>query len=146
MSFSLKVSSVQPCKECKPNQEKYRVVNIRPLNRDMQKSYELTYTLQDRGGMSKNGVMQIIVGDIDNNEQFSGSKQISLLTFRKNLQPNSFLGTLYVKDKDDWDLATKRATQCVQGARNLFAVQSGLRIIGPSFSAPPGSLSSGRDR
>lgn len=140
-----KISSVQPCSECRPNMEKYRIINMKPLNRDVQKSYELEYTLTDRGNMMKSGVLQIIVGDIDNNEQFSAAKQIKLLTFRKNLQPNSFLGTLYVKDKDDWDLSQKRATQCTQGTKNIFSVQSGLQIIGPSFSVAPGALTTEQD-
>lgn len=126
-----RVSDQQPCQECLPNQRKYRIINMRPLNRDVQKSYAIDYTLSDIGDNQKKGVLQIIVGDIDNNDQFSAEKNVEILTFKKNLQPNSFLGTLYTRDKDDWDLITKRATQCVQSPIGIFRVGTGLQIFGP---------------
>ena len=95
------------CTNCPLNQRKYQIMNKKPLNRDVQKSYEIRYTLADNGNNPKKGVLQIIVGDRDNNGQSSAEKLVEVLTFRKNLKPNSFLGTLYVKDKDDWDLSTK---------------------------------------
>lgn len=82
------------CMQCPGNQKKYKIVNKKPLNRDVQKSYEIRYTLADIGNNLKKGVLQIIVGDMDNNSQSSAEKLIEVLTFRKNLKPNSFLGNL----------------------------------------------------
>ncbi len=87
-----RLSSPQGCNECKGNRDKYRIVNEKPLNYDVQKSYEIAYILKDNSGNTRTGVLQIRVKDIDNNEQQSASKSVQLFTYNSNLQPNSFLG------------------------------------------------------
>ena len=104
--------------------------NKKPLNRDIQKSYIIPYSVADGGGVAKTGRLEVIVGDIDNNPQSDGSKKVELIMFENDLQPNSFLGTLYVKDKDDWDLSLKTASNCIQNT-NLFQIGPALQIYGP---------------
>ncbi len=90
-----RLSGPQLCSECAGNQVKYRIVNLKRLNYDVQKSYEIAYTLRDISNNENKGILQILVKDIDNNEQQSASKNIQLLTYNSNLQPNSFLGNCY---------------------------------------------------
>lgn len=101
------------------DREKYQIINKATLNRDTQSNYLVGYTVQDKGGLSRNGVFQIIVGDIDNNPQSPGSKNIKITTFENSIESNLYLGTLYVKDKDDWDQASKQADSCVANP-NVF--------------------------
>lgn len=121
------------CQNCKGDRAKYQLFNKKPLNRDIQKSYILPYTLSDNGGVARTGRFELIVGDINNNPQTDGAKQVELVLFENNLQPDSFLGTLYVNDKDDWDLGFKVSSACQQNV-NLFDVR-GLYIYGPKVNS-----------
>jgi hypothetical protein len=111
--------------------EIYRLLNNRVLRRSDQKYFIIPYTLKDNGGLSRNGSFQLIVGDIDNNPQSNGTKQIKVLSYERNIQPGLFMGTLYVRDLDDWDLVSKTATNCMQSTGSAFDVRQGLQIYGP---------------
>lgn len=119
------------CPSCEPDRAKYQLINKKILNRDAQKFYSIAYTVTDNGGLTRTGFIQLIVGDLDNNPQTDGAKQVKIVSFEKNIQPDLFLGTLYVQDKDDWDLASKRSSNCVQSTRNAFVVRQALQIYGP---------------
>ncbi len=89
--------------------------------------------VSDNGGLSRTSNFQLVVGDIDNNPQSDGSKSVKIISYASQILPNQFLGTLYVNDKDDWDLVTKRHSACQQNPpTNVFNVTTGLRIYGPS--------------
>jgi len=103
------------------DREKYQIINKVPLEREGPngKFYLVGYTVQDKGGLSRNGIIQIIIGDIDNNPQLDGSKKIKITSLENSIETNLFLGTLYVKDKDDWDQVFKQADNCVANP-NVF--------------------------
>ncbi|CAF0737580.1 unnamed protein product [Brachionus calyciflorus] len=118
------------CLECQTS-EKFQLISTKLLSRENQKIYAIPYSVTDVGGLTRTGFLKLIVGDIDNNPQSDGQKLIKILSIEKNIQPNSFLGTLYVKDKDDWDVSTKTSSKCVQTTGNSIQVETFLRLIGP---------------
>jgi hypothetical protein len=131
--------SIQPlaCPNC-PDRERYQLVNRVPLKRIDQKFYSIPYLIKDKGDQTRNGSFELIVGDINNNIQMNGTKQVKILRFENKLQPDAFLGTLYLRDLDDWDLRGKQAGQCMQNTGSAFEIRNGLRIIGPrSFEMFP---------
>ena len=97
----------------------------RPLSRQLQKYYTVPYVVKDNGGLMRNSSFQLIVGDLNNNMQYNGSKIVNVLRYENNIQPNIFMGTLYVRDLDDWDLAGKQASSCFQTTGNAFVVRQG---------------------
>ena len=101
------------------DREKYQLFNKQVLNRDVQSVYMIAYTVSDNGGLSRSGVIQIIVGDVDNNPQSDGSKQVKITSYENNIAANLFLGTLYVKDLDDWDQVYKQESNCIANP-NVF--------------------------
>ena len=118
------------CINCN-DRERYQLTNQRVLRRNEQKYFIVPYTVKDSGGLSRNGSFQLIVGDFDNNPQSNGTKQIKIIRFGGNIQPNLFMGTLYVTDLDDWDLASKQASNCFQTTGSAFDVRHALQIYGP---------------
>ncbi len=119
------------CINCDGTREVYRLLNNKILRRADQKYFIIPYTVKDNGGLARNGSFQLIVGDIDNNPQGNGTKQIKILSYERNIQPDLMLGTLYVKDADDWDLVTKTSSNCFQTTGSAFDVRQGLQIYGP---------------
>jgi hypothetical protein len=117
------------CPNCN-DRSRYQLFNKKVLNRNEQKEYIIPYSVSDNGGLVRTGNMRLIVGDVDNNPQQDGSKQIKILSYQDKLLSNLFLGTLYVQDKDDWDLVNKRTTNCQQNP-NAFEVRQALQIYGP---------------
>jgi hypothetical protein len=101
------------------DREKYQIINKVPLDRQAQKFYLVGYTVQDKGGLSRNGVFQIIVGDANDHPQSDGSKKIKVTSLENSVELNLFLGTLYVKDQDDWDQVNKQAENCISNP-NVF--------------------------
>lgn len=125
------------CMNC-VNTERYSLVNKIALQRIDQKYFIIPYQVTDVGGMSRNGTLQLIIGDIDNNPQQNGSKQIRIVRYQNNLGYNIFMGTLYVRDLDDWDLVGKQTSNCYQSTGSTFEIRQGLQIYGPtSFESFP---------
>lgn len=125
---------------CFPNckdRAKYTLLAKQSLNRLVQKYYIIPYTISDNGGLARTGNLQLIVGDKDYSPQTDGSKQVRLLSYENHFQLNQFLGSLYVQDQDDWDIGTKRASNCQStGSPGLFNVTNdGLKIYGPTSFA-----------
>jgi hypothetical protein len=113
------------------DREKYEIISKTPLDREVKPFYLVAYTVQDKGGLARSGVIKIVVGDVNNNAQFAGSKRIAITSYENSLEPDLYLGTLYVKDKDDWNQIFKQADSC-KGSPNVFDIKSGLQIFGPN--------------
>jgi hypothetical protein len=125
------------CVNCNDRAKYQLFVKKALLREQQQKHYVIPYTVSDNGGLSRTGNLLLTVGDIDNSPQSDGSKQIRMLSYQNSIGSNLFLGTLYVKDRDDWDLITKRASNCITTPAE-FDVRAGLQIYGPkSFATFP---------
>ena len=124
--------SPQPCvSDCGLNKRRFKLSVRSALTRSLNKFYDLSYRVAD-GTNQRQGVFRLIVGGTNANPQSDGTKRVLMLTYANNLPANSFLGTLYVNDLDDWDLVLKTPSQCSQPS--LFSVSSGntgLQIFGP---------------
>jgi hypothetical protein len=128
---NFELSTVPNCAECSTSKrEKYSIENKVPFDRSQQKSFILNYVLGDGIRPDKTGSFEIIVGDINNNPHSDGSKVVRIISYQNNIQSDTFLGTLYAKDKDDWDKNDKEASDCSQTPDNAFEIRQGLEIYG----------------
>ena len=109
------------CAECSSQERRFQIHNKQMLTRDQtQRFFVIGYTVSDNAGNARRSSFQLIIGDMPNGgAQADGTKTVTILTYDNNVAPAQLLGTLYVQDeRDDWSLATKRASGCVQSQAN----------------------------
>lgn len=79
------------------------------LDREVQKEYQVPIRITDNGNPPLSGVsnLTVIVGDINDNKMYPGSKTIFVYNYR-GLYKNIPVGRVHVEDLDDWDLYDKK--------------------------------------
>ena len=78
------------------------------FDREVQKEYHVPIVIKDNGYPSKSGTstLTVIIGDINDNRMYPGSKNIFVYNFRGQSPPTP-IGRVHVEDLDDWDLPDK---------------------------------------
>ncbi|KPL94053.1 neural-cadherin-like protein [Sarcoptes scabiei] len=84
------------------------VTSKKEFDREVQKEYLVPIVIKDSGYPSKSGTstLTVIIGDINDNRMYPGSKNIFIYNFRGRTPPTP-IGRVHVEDLDDWDLPDK---------------------------------------
>lgn len=79
------------------------------LDREQQKEYQVPIMIRDNGNPALTGTsyLTVIVGDVNDNKMYPGSKTIFVYNFRGQYK-NIPVGRVHVEDLDDWDLPHKQ--------------------------------------
>lgn len=92
------------------NEEGMAIVYSRQtLDREVQKEYQVPIRITDSGipPLSAVSNLTVIVGDINDNKMYPGSKTIFVYNYRGQYR-NIPVGRVHVEDLDDWDLSDKK--------------------------------------
>nr|XP_046911229.1 neural-cadherin-like isoform X3 [Dermatophagoides farinae] len=84
------------------------VTSKKEFDREIQKEYLVPIVIKDSGYPSKSGTstLTVIIGDINDNRMYPGSKNIFVYNFLGQSPPTP-IGRVHVEDLDDWDLPDK---------------------------------------
>lgn len=84
------------------------VSSKKEFDREVQKEYLVPIIIKDNGYPSKSGTstLTVIIGDINDNRMYPGSKNIFVYNYRGQSPPTP-IGRVHVEDLDDWDLPDK---------------------------------------
>ncbi|XP_071744986.1 neural-cadherin isoform X6 [Lepeophtheirus salmonis] len=84
------------------------VSSLRSFDRETQKEYLVPIVIKDSGNPSMSGTstLTVVIGDSNDNKMQPGSKDIMVYNYMGQA-PSSGIGSVYVYDRDDWDLPDK---------------------------------------
>jgi len=74
------------------------------------KEYKIPIFIRDSGKppMSGTNYLTVVIGDVNDNLHFPGVKKILVYDYKGSvLKRTSVIGSVYAKDKDDWDMSDK---------------------------------------
>ncbi|XP_064640913.1 neural-cadherin-like isoform X2 [Lineus longissimus] len=94
-----------------------RINTERTFDREKQKYYLMPIVMADKLGLSGTNTLTVTIGDINDNDQTPGHKEITIYNYEGFICPKenvsckfkeAYLGNAYAEDPDDWDMKDKR--------------------------------------
>jgi dynein heavy chain 2 len=104
------------------------------------KEIDLVFILADNKGKAEQRTLKIIIGDMNDNPAYDGSKRVQVYAYENGyLEERTPVGRVFVEDKDDWDLGDKVFTK-TEDSYNMFTVDAiGGMIYMRGTAAQPGN-------
>ena len=100
------------------------------FDREQQKEYLVPIIIKDSGSTTMTGTstLTVVIGDINDNRMYSGSKTITVYTLNEQ-SVSSEIGRVHVEDLDDWDLPDKSFFWLNHQAHPMFELNKDTGMI-----------------
>ncbi|XP_054281690.1 neural-cadherin-like [Macrosteles quadrilineatus] len=115
------------------------ITSLRTFDREEQKQYLVPILIQDSGSPRQTGTstLTVVIGDINDNFMSPGEKDILVYNYMGQM-PDAEIGTVWVRDQDDWDAADKTVSWDGPEHRN-FRLKEETGMLTLRQGTPPGT-------